>query len=225
MTDESSPGAKNRVLKLSVADFGGVLDTSKIIIDDTDFDDDTGTELGLVVNRQGQKDALLNLERLLEDHLPNKYQVKYPDEFDYEKGPDADFIDSISDLGDPPSTTNPYLHFSGHLLGLGVKKKSEFAILAGAGGGGYEQGDVTEIEKEPGFYKGFPLIDPNLKATPDPTDDNKFKVEKIDSDKPVRFIKENIDNFRAFATGYTGSNSDIFTKEKTIKDREGNDVQ
>jgi hypothetical protein len=44
-------------------------------------------------------------------------------------------------------------------------------------------------------------------------------------DHPVRYTKENIDNLRNFATGYTGSNSDLFTKEMTIKDEEGNNVQ
>jgi len=83
----------------------------------------------------------------------------------------------------------------------------------------------AEIIKEPGLYKGFSLIDPNLKAIPDPADGNKFKVSTIDSNKPVRYTKKNIDDFRDFADNYTGPNADIFTKQKTIKNKNVGNVQ
>jgi len=50
-------------------------------------------------------------------------------------------------------------------------------------------------------------------------------VSTIDPNKPVRYTKKNIDNFRNFATGYLGSGADIFTKEKTIKDKDGGDIK
>ncbi|MCE8167936.1 MAG: hypothetical protein I3275_04925 [Candidatus Moeniiplasma glomeromycotorum] len=114
---------------------------------------------------------------------------------------------------------------------VGITKKSHYAILFGSAykGNDYklekEKGDVEELIKEPGFYKGFPLLDPNLKAVPNSAKGNKFKVEKIDPSKPRIFTKFNIDNFRDFATGYTGSHAEVFTETKTIKKPNGEEVQ
>src|SRR6185369_4957008 len=52
-----------------------------------------------------------------------------------------------------------------------------------------------------------------------------YKIDIVNPNKLIRYIQENIDNFRNFSTGYTGPYSDIFTKEKTIKNKDGNDVQ
>jgi len=41
----------------------------------------------------------------------------------------------------------------------------------------------------------------------------------------TKYTKKNIDNFRAFATGYTGLNADIFTKKETRQDDHGNNIQ
>ncbi|CAG8581401.1 41297_t:CDS:2, partial [Gigaspora margarita] len=261
ITGESNPGAKDRILKLSVADFSGQLHTDKIVIDDLSYPGNSN-QINVAVNRHNQKQALLDLEKLLNITLPNKY----PGSQDFEHGPDVDLIDPSADLGiEPDPTATPpvagtelsayffddvsptplpkepenikhilfdlkddqgdkYLYGMKIFYGLNLTKKSHFAIVFdGTLGGGYSQIDETEIQKEPGFYKGFPLIDPNLKATPDPTN-NKFKVEIIDPNKPVRYTKENIDNFRNFANGYTGLHNDIFTKEKTINTN-GQDVQ
>ncbi|CAG8584410.1 18008_t:CDS:2 [Cetraspora pellucida] len=242
---ESTAGVKDRILKLSAADFGGQLTTDKILIDDVNYHTKNDNKTETVVPRDDQKQELLVLERLLETIL-----TKYHNLLDFEHGPDADLIDTTYYFGtDPQVAKDPTnikhvlfglkdyynqkiyeledlirgLSAINELIGRGLTKKSHVFLVDN--GSGYKESDKPELDKEPGFYKGFPLIDPNLKATPDPTDDNKFKVEKIDPDKPVRFTKKNIDNFRAFATGYTGPNSDIFTKQKTIKDRKGNDIQ
>ncbi|KLL01700.1 MAG: hypothetical protein MRERC_1c028 [Mycoplasmataceae bacterium RC_NB112A] len=86
---------------------------------------------------------------------------------------------------------------------------------------------MRQAGKETGFYKGFPIIDPNLQALPDPADDNRFKISLIDPTKPVRFTQKNIDAFRSFATGsfYSAELVDVFTKTKTITNKNGKAVQ
>ena len=105
----------------------------------------------------------------------------------------------------------------------GIRKKSEIFLLYQSG---YDESDEEkeETKKQLGFYKGFPLLDPNLKVTLNP-DNNKFEVEKRDPDKVVRYTKENIDIFRSPTPGYTGANNDIFTKKKLDKDRRGKDIE
>ncbi|CAG8577786.1 7993_t:CDS:2 [Ambispora leptoticha] len=183
--------------------------------------------------------ALLNLEELLNRTLPDKYGSV--DDLLSNEGPDINFSlpDLRADLGQlPQPTANPPPENIKHILfdlkdvdgakiydgleawmgcfqlilDLGLTKKSQLAILKKAG---YKINDLLELKKEPEFYK----------ATLDPAT-NQFQVEKIDPNKPVRYTKENIDNFRAFATGYNGPHQDIFTKEKTIKGPlDGNDVK
>jgi hypothetical protein len=112
ITNESALGDWDRTIKLSEADFGGVLNESKIIIDDVVYHDDPNNTIHLEEDRRDQKQALLDLEKLLRKDLPTKYGVKYSDKVDlnelnFEKGPDVNLIDPSADLGDPPSTTNP----------------------------------------------------------------------------------------------------------------------
>ncbi|MCE8159206.1 MAG: hypothetical protein I3270_02205 [Candidatus Moeniiplasma glomeromycotorum] len=274
ITPPSEPGKNDRILKLTAADFGSAFDESKISIDDTEYHGDPNNKIKVVENRHDQKQAVVDLINIL------KPIVEEIEKFGI--GPDAN-LPEFSQLGDPPSPSNPtpktglwsYVH--GKILNfadisqepknikhvlcdldfeddfkvknwietilkivevlrvlkpVGITKKSHFAIIFGSifdGGEGYEfekkERDIEELIKEPGFYKGFPLLDPNLKAVPNSAKGNKFKVEKIDPSKPRIYSKLNIDNFRDFATGYTGPNAEVFTKMKTIKKPNGEEVQ
>ncbi|CAG8475267.1 6980_t:CDS:2 [Paraglomus occultum] len=149
---------------------------------------------GTVEDRSKQKQDLLNLEDLIEKNL----KPKYGKILDFLTGPDDDLPDLTGDLGTPPDSTT------------GVSATGEKSL--------------RKALKEPGFYRGFPLLDPNLTTYFDSAN-NELKVKKIDPTKPVRYTEEKINNFRNFATGYTGPNADVFTKKKTIKDKNGNDVQ
>ncbi|CFW93114.1 protein of unknown function [endosymbiont DhMRE of Dentiscutata heterogama] len=213
----STTGARDRILKLSAADFGGQMTTDKILINDVNYHAKNDNKTETVVFRDDQKQELLALERLVET-----MKTKYRNLLDFGRGPDVDLFVDSADLGNKPDpAANPPVAATGlwayyfgtdpqvakdptnikHILfdlkdnynqkiynlralikGLlaineiierGLTKKSHVFLMDS--GSGYKFSDKLELDKEPGFYKGFPLIDPNLKATPDPTDDNKFR--------------------------------------------------
>jgi hypothetical protein len=91
--------------------------------------------------------------------------------------------------------------------------------------GCYDESDEekAETKKQLGLYKGFPLLDPNLKAVPG--SDGKFEVKIRDPDKAVRYTKELIDIFRSPTPGHIGNYSDIFTKKEQGRDRRGNNIE
>ena len=103
------------------------------------------------------------------------------------------------------------------LLKLKINTKYKAVIFRQVG---YSQLDEEELKKEPGLYKGFPLLDPNLKVVPDPDNDNELKVEKVNPNQIVRYIKKNIDVFRTPDAKYN-----IFNEQETIQDGKGNDIE
>jgi hypothetical protein len=76
-----------------------MLNENKISIDDTNYHDEDNNVIEILNPRTNQKQALLNLENLL-DQLP----IKYGDlnGSDPRKGPDINLVDSSIDLGNPP---------------------------------------------------------------------------------------------------------------------------
>ena len=266
---EKNPGDGDGVLVLEAADFGGKIEVSKISIDDTIYHGDDNNQIEIAVNRKDQKQALLDLEKLLK-RLETNYL--------WRNGPDADLIDPTPDLGSPlddatgtpatglwawvvgkptageinvPEDSNNIKHiingltendagtifnFRGRInelilnmnivkysLNLGLTKKSEIVIFLQ--GGNYSFVDEDEIILEPRFYKGFPLFDPNLEAVLD--SNNRFNIQLKDPRKPIRYTKRNVDNLRNAGNNCYTTNPDDnpFTKKKTIKDRDDNDVQ
>src|SRR5437016_5654845 len=103
---------------------------------------------------------------------------------------------------------------------INTKYKAKIVVEAG-----YGPTDEAELKKEPGLYKGFPLLDPNWEVVPDPDNDNKLEVKIKDPHEIVRYTKEKIDDFRTPGTGYTGDYHDIFTKTRLSRTRNKEGVE
>src|SRR5438874_2623889 len=86
------------MLELSVVDFGGTLDASKISIDDTEYHAEANNIIEIVEPRHTQKQELLDLEKLLNETLP----TKYPNLVTLENVPDTDLPSSSAELGNQP---------------------------------------------------------------------------------------------------------------------------
>jgi len=107
---------------------------------------------------------------------------------------------------------------------IGLTKNSQLAILKHEG---YQESDFPELRIEPGFYKGFPILDPNLETTLRPPSSplppntlsfaqDDFIVKPIDSTQPVRYTKKNIDIFRGAANQFNDPAKSAFGKTKQI---------
>nr|CAG8558224.1 14955_t:CDS:10 [Entrophospora candida] len=237
---------QNSPVILVKTDFnGGELNENKININDVEYHNDANNQIKTLADRSDQKQALLDLEKLLHETLPRKYSSS--DLPNFLKGPDVELIDPSSDLGVPSLSSSTsqsreptglfaysegkktdikYLKIvTGAVELCGARKKSDLAILYSKGFKMRKE-EFDEFIRQPGFYKGFRVLDrlgSNLKVVLDAND--KFVVEKIDPTKIIRYTKKNIDEFRTSGTGYTGNFHDIFTATKTTKDEYNNDVE
>ncbi|CAI2161738.1 1306_t:CDS:2 [Funneliformis geosporum] len=205
------------LIKTSVS---GVLEPSKININDVEYTDGA-TAPTLKTDYSQEKQALLDLENLL-SNLATEYPTR-----DLKEGPEAEIKDptpnlaklqayqfgNVNNVNVPKDMTN----IKHTLYDLTFDSKKIFE-------GGYKLTDNAELLIQPGLYKGFPNLDPNLETILNPFT-NKFEVNPIDRNKPVRLTKKNIDDFRTPTPGYTGQYSDIFTKKHTIQNGGGANIE
>lgn len=101
ITPKSAPDKHDRIVKLTVADFGGKLDLTKISIDEVDYDNSADNKL--VKSRNDERQALLDLESLLKD-LAVKYGMSNDRELN-NATINLDLPENAPELGNPPDFT------------------------------------------------------------------------------------------------------------------------
>ncbi|CAG8813810.1 19143_t:CDS:2, partial [Racocetra persica] len=207
--------SQDAILNLVAADFTGALTAENIIsINDTSYNGKrAGTnEPSVVVDRDDQKQAFLDLEQKLAD-----VETNFPGGKNFTRGPELTLTDTSAEIGGFVNKDNTGLksYFHGtwgsetvpdktgdenikHFLysltdEAGLTKKTEVAQIY-ANGFTFND-DSNEFRKTTNgvLYKGFPVIDPKAVATAGATNADDITFTPAPGD---RYSKAAIDMFR-----------------------------
>ncbi|CAG8448047.1 796_t:CDS:10 [Racocetra fulgida] len=227
ITPETTVGtSQDAILNLTAADFAGALTAENIIkINDTDYNSKkAGTnEPAVVVDRDDQKQALLDLEQKLAD-----LETNFPGGKDFTKGPELTLTDTSAEIGRFVDDGNTGLksYFYGNwnasttvpdktgdenikhiLFSLedetnariyenkinSLTKKAEVAQIYANGFTFADDSDEFRKATGKALYKGFPVIDPGVVATAGATKADDITFSSAPGD---RYSKTAIDMFR-----------------------------
>ncbi|CAG8506254.1 10705_t:CDS:2 [Cetraspora pellucida] len=193
ITPETTVGtSQDAILNLTAADFTGALTAKNIInINDTDYNSKkAGTnEPAVVVDRDDQKQALLDLEQKLAD-----LETNFPGGKNFQKGPELTLTDTSAEIGGFVNNGNTGLksYFHGNWSSSTTVPDKTAKIYASGFTFNDDSDEFRKVTDEV-LYKGFPVIDPEAVATAGATEADDITFNPAPRE---RYSKIAIDTFR-----------------------------